>query len=122
MHKNATKCNKTQSKLCVNKHGASKIIDTFATYHGPSTLCPPGQAHTTEDQPHDSYHTCGSLEAGDTLFSPAVWREDDHLAGHWHDHDSCDRRSRSHWGWIVMGGMSGSLVSPVTIPTHLRKE
>jgi hypothetical protein len=32
MHKNATKCNKTQSKWCVNKHGASKIIDTFETY------------------------------------------------------------------------------------------
>jgi hypothetical protein len=33
MHKNTTKCNKTQSKWCVNKHGASKIIDTFETYH-----------------------------------------------------------------------------------------
>jgi hypothetical protein len=33
MHKIATKCNKTQSKWCVNKHGASKIIDTFETYH-----------------------------------------------------------------------------------------
>jgi hypothetical protein len=32
MHKNATKCNKTQSKWCINKHGASKIIDTFKTY------------------------------------------------------------------------------------------
>jgi hypothetical protein len=33
MHKNATKCNKTLSKWCKNKHGASKIIDTFETYH-----------------------------------------------------------------------------------------
>jgi hypothetical protein len=33
MHKNATKYNKTQSKWCINKHGASKIIDTFETYH-----------------------------------------------------------------------------------------
>jgi hypothetical protein len=24
---------KTQSKWCINKHGASKIIDTFETYH-----------------------------------------------------------------------------------------
>jgi hypothetical protein len=32
MHKNATKCNKTQSKWCINKNGASKIIDTFDTY------------------------------------------------------------------------------------------
>jgi hypothetical protein len=35
MHKNATKCNKIQSKWCINKHGASKIIDTFETYHRP---------------------------------------------------------------------------------------
>jgi hypothetical protein len=33
MHKNATKCNKTQSKWCINKHGTSKIIDMFETYH-----------------------------------------------------------------------------------------
>jgi hypothetical protein len=32
MHKNATKCIKTQTKWCINKHGASKIIDTFETY------------------------------------------------------------------------------------------
>jgi hypothetical protein len=36
MHKNGTKCKKTQSKWCINKHGASKIIDTFETYQGPS--------------------------------------------------------------------------------------
>jgi hypothetical protein len=35
MHKNATKCNETLSKWCKNKHGASKIIDTFKTYHFP---------------------------------------------------------------------------------------
>jgi hypothetical protein len=32
MHKCATKCNETLSKWCKNKHGASKIIDTFETY------------------------------------------------------------------------------------------
>jgi hypothetical protein len=32
MHKNAMKCNETQSKWCKNKHGASKIIDTFEMY------------------------------------------------------------------------------------------
>jgi hypothetical protein len=32
MHKNATKCNKTLSKWCKNKHGASKIMDTMETY------------------------------------------------------------------------------------------
>jgi hypothetical protein len=36
MHKNATMCNKTQSKWCKNKHGASKIIDTFETYQPPT--------------------------------------------------------------------------------------
>jgi hypothetical protein len=36
MHKNATKCNKMQSKWCINKHGASKIIDTFETYQRPA--------------------------------------------------------------------------------------
>jgi hypothetical protein len=37
MHKNATKCNKTLSKWCNNKHGASKIIDTFETYQYQAT-------------------------------------------------------------------------------------
>jgi hypothetical protein len=36
MHKSATKCNKTIGKWCKNKHGASKIIDTFETYHPPA--------------------------------------------------------------------------------------
>jgi hypothetical protein len=35
MHKNATKCNETLSKWCKNKHGTSKIIDTFETYLEP---------------------------------------------------------------------------------------
>jgi hypothetical protein len=29
------KCNETQGKWCKNKHGASKIIDMFETYHAP---------------------------------------------------------------------------------------
>jgi hypothetical protein len=36
MHKSATKCNETVGKWCKNKHGASKIIDTFETYHMPT--------------------------------------------------------------------------------------
>jgi hypothetical protein len=32
MHKSATMCNEIQGKWCKNKHGASKIIDTFETY------------------------------------------------------------------------------------------
>jgi hypothetical protein len=35
MHKKARKCNKTQSKWCINKHGASKMIDTFEMYQNP---------------------------------------------------------------------------------------
>jgi hypothetical protein len=31
------KCNETLSKWCKNKHGASKIIDTFETYQALST-------------------------------------------------------------------------------------
>jgi hypothetical protein len=35
MHKSATKCNKIVGKWWKNKHGASKIIDTFETYQTP---------------------------------------------------------------------------------------
>jgi hypothetical protein len=38
MHKNATKCNETIGKWCKNKHGASKIIDTFETYQGTTLM------------------------------------------------------------------------------------
>jgi hypothetical protein len=37
MHKSATKCNETVGKWCKNKHGASKIIDTFETYQSSSS-------------------------------------------------------------------------------------
>jgi hypothetical protein len=44
MHKNATKCNETIGKWCKNKHGASKIIDTFETYQSPLDItCKLGQ-------------------------------------------------------------------------------
>jgi hypothetical protein len=36
MHKNATKCKQNIKQLVQNKHGASKIIDTFATYQIPT--------------------------------------------------------------------------------------
>jgi hypothetical protein len=39
MCKNAMKCNKTQSKWYINKHGASKIIDMFETYQGTPWMC-----------------------------------------------------------------------------------
>jgi hypothetical protein len=37
MHKSATKCYKTLSNWCKNKHGASKIIDMFESYQ--AVLC-----------------------------------------------------------------------------------
>jgi hypothetical protein len=42
------KCNETQGKWCKNKHGASKIIDTFETYHGA-----PGGRHSRADEALD---------------------------------------------------------------------
>jgi hypothetical protein len=38
MHKSAMKCNETVGKSCINKHGASKIIDTLETYHSTSSF------------------------------------------------------------------------------------
>jgi hypothetical protein len=37
MHKSATKCHEILGKWCKNKHGASKIIDTFETYQPPAS-------------------------------------------------------------------------------------
>jgi hypothetical protein len=39
------KCNKTLSKWCKNKHGASKIIDTFETYQCSGGLQPRACIH-----------------------------------------------------------------------------
>jgi hypothetical protein len=50
MYKNATKCSKTQSKWCINKHGASKIIDTFETYQAAGKLPPPTEIDTGAPQ------------------------------------------------------------------------
>jgi hypothetical protein len=43
MHKSATKCNETVGKWCINKHEASKIIDTLETYHQPVAAGPQGK-------------------------------------------------------------------------------
>jgi hypothetical protein len=52
MHKSATKCNETICKWCKNKHGASKIIDTFETYQLPfcHDLYPPNQPADAESE------------------------------------------------------------------------
>jgi hypothetical protein len=65
MYKNATKCNKTIGKWCKNKHGASKIIDTFQTYHqatgsgaGKASIAEPEEVMMIEEtwmQPYLAY-------------------------------------------------------------------
>jgi hypothetical protein len=40
MHKNATKYKQNIKQLVYNKHGASKIIDTFAKYQASPSLTP----------------------------------------------------------------------------------
>jgi hypothetical protein len=64
MHKNATKCNKTQSKWCINKHGASKIIDAFEMYQPPA----PDSTHWRMN--FDGSKMRGGLGAGVVLISP----------------------------------------------------
>jgi hypothetical protein len=55
MHKSATKCNKTLSKWCKNKHGASKFMDTFETYQVTPFLFPsstlPFHTHSGDASP-----------------------------------------------------------------------
>jgi hypothetical protein len=57
MHKSATKCNETLSKWCKNKHGASKIMDTFETYHRDALklglICRIGDGTTTKVWGHN---------------------------------------------------------------------
>jgi hypothetical protein len=66
MYKNATKCNETIGKWCKNKHGASKIIDTYETYQ--STEAKDGsdachdRARPTSDQ--GAFPTKGSEAKG----------------------------------------------------------
>jgi hypothetical protein len=75
MHKNATKCNKTQRKWCINKHGASEIIDTFETYQVPILIGSQQIQHVElhkDDLDHDRQLTNSKHEAHGG--------EDDHLA------------------------------------------
>jgi hypothetical protein len=58
MHKSATKCNKTLSKWCKNKHGVSKIIDMLEMYQGPG----PGHQLAGEGA-GGKKRSCGGLAA-----------------------------------------------------------
>jgi hypothetical protein len=49
------KCNKTLSKWCKNKHGASKIIDTFETYQGAPLHATRCTRYRRDDPPGSSY-------------------------------------------------------------------
>jgi hypothetical protein len=51
MYKSATKCNETLSKWCKNKHGASKIIDTFETYQASSPRARSGSGSRDDSRP-----------------------------------------------------------------------
>jgi hypothetical protein len=51
MHKSATKCNETLGKWYKNKHGASKIIDTFETYHKATLNAIEGQQDIFYEEP-----------------------------------------------------------------------
>jgi hypothetical protein len=79
MHKNTTKCIKTQSKWCINKHGASKIIDTFKTYQGAWTLRVAGSnPSSSSSRQHSSRSTVShhvlriKTKAGSSGFSSGV--------------------------------------------------
>jgi hypothetical protein len=61
MHKNAMKCNKILSKWCKNKHGASKIIDTFETYQ------PFRRQPSTMRDWDEAYGEARGYKEGDTL-------------------------------------------------------
>jgi hypothetical protein len=53
------KCNETQDKWCKNKHGASKIIDTFETYHFSAKY---SNAHLTRYLPCTIPTYCGEQD------------------------------------------------------------
>jgi hypothetical protein len=49
------KCNETIGKWYKNKHGASKIIDTFETYHTTAlATAPQHQHHSTSTSNHST--------------------------------------------------------------------
>jgi hypothetical protein len=102
MHKNTTKCNETQGKWCKNKHGASKIIDTFVTYQRQrnSTVL-------TAKRPSTAPH----LEKSPGLQTPSNrWDDGDTTAGAEKGAEAPARSSRSRSSnrseidWATLGG------------------
>jgi hypothetical protein len=62
MYKSTTKCNETIGKWCKNKHGASKIIDTFETYHYPPAKIIALRSDIMKFRPFDNEHVAQSWE------------------------------------------------------------
>jgi hypothetical protein len=74
MYKNATKCNETIGKWCKNKHGASKIIDTFETYQSLSSLlCLWKQTTIWPGFMWNSISTYSFMKAKTIFFSISWW-------------------------------------------------
>jgi hypothetical protein len=70
MHKSAMKCNKTLGKWCKNKHGASKIIDTFWTYQSLTDL---SKEQTQGDQAMTEHlNKMSALAKGEHLSLPLL--------------------------------------------------
>jgi hypothetical protein len=75
VYKSTTKCNETLGKWCKNKHGASKIIDTFETYQPPIFI---GSQQTQHVELHkDDFDHVGQLTRSK---HEAHGGEDNHLA------------------------------------------
>jgi hypothetical protein len=85
MHKNATKCNETLSKWYKNKHGASKIIDTFETYQ-PCFRLALWTSKKIQGGPSQ-----GEGRHKDRMWTHHVYQEDDTLTKFRHD--------GSRWIW-----------------------
>jgi hypothetical protein len=75
------KCNKTQSKWCINKHGATKIIDTFETYHIHSFHARPCYIYNPLNMPgpngiitvYGSFRKAKECEEGEAAFAEAMF-------------------------------------------------
>jgi hypothetical protein len=84
------KCNETQGKWCKNKHGASKIIDTFETYHRLALASiRPTLAIRSGALPRISIYSPSfgnTLEASPRIgiYSPGVGNTLGGFASHWH--------------------------------------
>jgi hypothetical protein len=121
MHKNATKCNKTQSKWCINKHGTSKIIDTFETYHEASDMNVDLDRGYTNEEIKSALFQMGPIKAPGPDGFPALFYQT-----HWEFFgEDIYRAVRSFLeGVVILEGLCDSiivLIPKVTNLVHLKK-